>query len=68
MKVTKKDILGIRAGTSCMFQFEDYDSMKSIQSYVYQLNHSKEKPEAVKRFSTSADIKNLKLTIEAIKQ
>lgn len=68
MKVTKKDILSIEPGTSMTFKLPDWDSCKSAQSYIYQINYSRDKPRNVNRYKTSLNAEECKLTIEAIKR
>lgn len=67
MKVSKKDILGIKAGTSLTFTMDDIESVNSIKTYVYQLSKSKDKPNDVEKYKTSVKDK-LILTIIAVKK
>lgn len=66
MKVTKQDILRIKAGTSMTFHFDSYEPLKSIKTYCYQLRFDSEKPKDVSRYACSADNKKLILTITAL--
>ena len=68
MKVTKRDIIRIKAGTSATFTLPDWESCKSAQSYAYQLSYSREKPCDVLKYKTSLDPKSWTLTIEAVKR
>ena len=68
MKVTKKDILSIRAGSSTKFTLPDYESCKSASSFAYQLNNSSDKPSDVERYKTSINAKACSITIAAIER
>lgn len=68
MKVTKSDIYLIKPGTSMAFRFHNYESMKSIQVYAYQLSYASDKPEGVLRYKTSANRQTNVLTIEAVRR
>lgn len=68
MKVTKKDIIGIKAGSSMTFHMNSFEEMKSTQTYAYQLAYSTGKPKDVKRYKTSMNIEEKTLTIEAVRK
>lgn len=68
MKIGKKDILGIKAGTSIMFHMDDYESINSAKTYAYQLSKSREKPIDVEKYRTSFNKDKLELTIEAVRK
>lgn len=67
MKITKRDILSIKAGTSMTFKMDDIESVNSIKTYVYQLSKSKGKPCDVEKYRTSVKDKTV-LTIEAVRK
>lgn len=68
MKVGKKDILSIKAGTSMKFIMDSYESLKSAHAYAYQLSYSKDKPKDVEKYRCSYVLNELSLTIEAVKK
>lgn len=68
MKVSKKDILSIKAGTSMTFRMDNYESLKSAQSYAYQLSYSSDKPRDIKRYRCFSSLEEMKLTIEAVRE
>ena len=54
MKVTKKDILSIKAGSSKVMQLDSYKDCVNARSYAYQLAFTDPR-EDVERYSTSID-------------
>ena len=52
MKVTKKDILSIKAGSSKVMQLDSYKDCVNARSYAYQLAFTDPR-EDVERYSTS---------------
>lgn len=67
MKVSKKDILDIKPGTSMCFHMDSYKDCVSVQKYAYQL--CKIYPRAnIKRYSTSIDVKTNCITVTALKK
>ena len=66
-KVSKKDILSIKAGSSMTFPMDDAESVNSTKVYAYQLSKSKDKPDDVERYKTSVKDK-LILTIIAVRK
>ena len=67
MKVTKKDILSIKAGSSKVMQLDSYKDCVNARSYAYQLAFTDPR-EDVERYSTSIDKDKNQITIEAIKK
>lgn len=67
MKVTKKDILSIKAGSSKVMQLDSYKDCVNARSYAYQLAFTVPR-EDVKRYSISIDKDKNQITIEAIKK
>lgn len=67
MKVTKKDILSIKAGSSKVMQLNSYKDCVNARSYAYQLAFTDPR-EDVERYSTSIDKDKNQITIEAIKK
>lgn len=66
-RITKKDIMSIKPGTSEEFLFDSAKATRSAVTYVYQLAlYEDELPEGVLKYRTSADYKNHKATITAI--
>lgn len=66
MKVTKKDILSIKAGSSKVMQLDSYKDCVNA-SYAYQLAFTDPR-EDVERYSISIDKDKNQITIEAIKK
>ncbi len=66
-KVSKKDILSIKAGSSITFHMDDAESVNSAKVYAYQLSESRDKPDDVERYKTSVKDK-LILTILAVRK
>ena len=54
MKVTKKDILSIKAGSSKVMQLDSYKDCVNARSYAYQLAFTDPR-EDVERYSISID-------------
>ena len=54
MKVTKKDILSIKAGSSKVMQLDSYKDCVNARSYAYQLAFTDPR-EDVERYSTSIE-------------
>lgn len=67
MKVTKKDILSIKAGSSKVMQLDSYKDCVNARSYAYQLAFTDPR-EDVERYSISIDKDKNQITIEAIKK
>ena len=67
MKVTKKDILSIKAGSSKVMQLDSYKDVGSSSSYAYQLGVTDPRVD-VERYSISIDKDKNQITIEAIKK
>lgn len=67
MKVTKKDILSIKAGSSKVMQLDSYKDCVNARSYAYQLALTDPR-EDVERYSISIDKYKNQITIEAIKK
>lgn len=67
MKVTKKDILSIKAGSSKVMQLDSYKDCVNARSYAYQLAFTDPR-EDVERYSISIDKEKNQITIEAIKK
>lgn len=67
MKVTKKDILSIKAGSSKVMQLDSYKDCVNARSYAYQLAFTDPR-EDVERYSVSIDKDKNQVTIEAIKK
>lgn len=65
MKVTKKDILSIKAGSSKVMQLDSYKDCVNARSYAYQLAFTDPR-EDVERYSISIDKDKNQITIEAI--
>lgn len=65
MKVSKKDIMGIKPNTSITFQLDSYKDCLSIRQYAYQLSKSDPRP-GVKRYTVSIDASNNSVTIIAL--
>lgn len=65
-KVSKKDILSIKAGSSMTFHMDTYESLKSAHTYAYQLTYSSDKPRDVKKYRCSYSLKDLTITIIAV--
>lgn len=68
MKISKKDILSIKAGTSMKFKFDNYENLKSTQVYAYQLSNSSDRPQNVERYKCSYCKEEMSLTIEAVRK
>lgn len=66
MKVTKKDILSIKAGSSKVMQLDSYKDCVNARSYAYQLAFTDPR-EDVERYSISIDKDKNQITIEAIR-
>ena len=67
MKVTKKDILSIKAGSSKVMQLDSYKDCVNARSYAYLLAFTDPR-EDVERYSISIDKDKNQITIEAIKK
>lgn len=67
-RVSKKDILGIKAGSSMTFHMDTYEALKSAHTYAYQLSNSSDKPGDVKKYRCSYSLKDLTITIISVKK
>ena len=67
-RVSKKDILGIKAGSSMTFHMDTYEALKTAHTYAYQLSNSCDKPGDVKKYRCSYSLKDLTITIIAVKK
>ena len=67
MKVTKKDILSIKAGSFKVMQLDSYKDCVNARSYDCQLAFTDPR-EDVERYSISIDKDKNQITIEAIKK
>ncbi len=65
MKVTKKDILSVKPGSSLTMQLGSYKDCISARQYAYQLALSDPR-ENVEKYSVSIDKETNRITITAV--